>query len=773
MLANVDWSGWTLRHLPEASVEAGESAQRDPQRCDDQIERSQSLFDRDGMIDSTPKYFEQLSEDDQKGYTELRRRLFRQRHRDRTVDEQFGGALTSIQNFCDTHDDNYVFRSLVCGIVWIPRVIVVNTDQLSLLLGKDKNVINTSFGHLGYSREKGTSVTPKALRAAFPVLTNVDWRRWTVRYLPKAAGETGETVETAELDRQRREDQLERSPSLFNGDGTVDSTAESFDQLSEDDQNGSIQRRAGPVRPRARLEARPDDFGSFAPPPDDSDSDSASEVEPEEPAVGIGGRRRIPTRDAAEMGDVDDDGHLHRDSQNESLPDDGPWGRPLDYQDEPESDDDGDLPAPPDAAPSAMSSNLRIFDPRTPIQYIRLDGSEVHMTIVHDQLSYWTGGLLTTVDTRTGSMRTVEIVDVVEVSGNTEDNTFVLTNQSEVFLASVYERPYSILRWGEGHLSKLTAGHSNEPIFAVRSGKTLVIGTQIGHQPIDFKGEIVDIELSDHYLYVSTDQSVTLMDTDREIGSYVRSSGVKSFCLLDGRQKLGVWGDHHLDIIDIRTSGTSCQRYDLGYDIDSIDLTICPKLLAISGGESVSIVDWRFPLNVVSRIDCSLRHGGALGAKWLKDTEILVIASEAGPTELYDFGGLWEFDIESFCEASDTDTDPETETGTGTKTGTKTGTETGTGNGNGNGTGAEEGNGYRRGKEEIPSGPGRLVRVETSSGWGIVQKGESITFIQNPADRVPATTTATTVTAKTVEPNVRVRRRYETKDPAFAGLFDW
>jgi hypothetical protein len=87
-----------------------------------------------------------------------------------------------------------------------------------------------------------------------------------------------------------------------------------------------------------------------------------------------------------------------------------------------------------------------------------------------------------------------------------------------------------------------------------------------------------------------------------------------------------------------------------------------------------------------------------------------------------------------------------------------------------------------------------LVGFETSSGWGIVQKGESFTLIQNPADRVVANPetaetaqVATTAkpakkakpspkarkTAKAAESNLRVRKRYQTEDELLEGLFDW
>jgi hypothetical protein len=761
VLTNADLGGWRVRHLPEGSVETSETVELHRSPHGHQSEASQSRFDRVGTTDSTPKYFEQLSEDDRTAYTRLQRRLFKRYTAAGTTAHQFSEALSSIQTFCKPQNDDDVFRTLVCGIVWLPTrnpsAIVVNTDQLSLLLGKPTGRIKGFFQGLGYSTDESSSVSYERLTAAFPVLTNADLGGWRVRHLPEGSVETGETVD---LDRSSHGHQSRASQSRFDRVGTTDSTPMDFEQLSEDDRNGPTEHRT----------LSPGDFGSLVSARGD-DSDSQTTIERAESALGS------PGRDTAEMGEVDSgdprDSDSHRDSQAQSLPDADPWGLPPDYEDERLSDDDGDLPAPPDAAPSSARDHLRIFDPRTPIQYISLDGSEVHMTVVHDQFSYWTGGLLTTVDTRTGSIRTAEIDDVIEVAGNTEDNTFVMTTQSEVFLASVYERPYSILRWGEGHLSKLTAGHSNEPIFAARSGKTVVLGTQIGHQPIDFKREIVDIKLSDHYLYVSTDAFVTLFDTAREIGSYVPPSGVKSFCLLDGRQRLAVWGGNHLDIIDIRTSGTSCQRYDLDCDIDSVDLTIYPKLLAISGGESVSVVDWRWPLNVMARIDCSLRHGGAMAAKWMEDTPVLIIASEAGPTELYDFGGFWKCDIESYCEGAET----ETETGTGT------GTEPGTGDGTGDETGTKEANKNRRRKEEIPSGPGQLVGVETSCGWAIVQKAESFTFVQNPADRIPPPTAETEQTektaksansAKSAEPDLRVRRRYSTTDEQdFAGFFGW
>jgi hypothetical protein len=66
-------------------------------------------------------------------------------------------------------------------------------------------------------------------------------------------------------------------------------------------------------------------------------------------------------------------------------------------------------------------------------------------------------------------------------------------------------------------------------------------------------------------------------------------------------------------------------------------------------------------------------------AKLIKDTPVLGIASEGGPTELYGFGGLSGCDFECSCEGTET--------------------AAGTGEGNGMGNGQETGNENRRGKE--------------------------------------------------------------------------
>jgi hypothetical protein len=458
----------------------------------------------------------------------------------------------------------------------------------------------------------------------------------------------------------------------------------------------------------------------------DSSSERLSEVE----ADGIPdcANQMGPDEDEEGWGTDRCEESVSDESEGDSDPDsqDGPPGRgPGDeaagksrrfWQDEPQSDDDdrnGDDDG-DDLGASQGSSTLTIFDPRQRTQKVITEYFETLITVVHDQFSYYEGGELHTIDTSTGSIRTEGVKDVIEVAGNTEDTTFVLTKRNEVVLVSVYDGPRSICSWDEGRLSKLTAGHSNDPIFAARSGKTLIIGSEGGHQPIELKGDIVDIALSDRYLYVSTDEFLTFFDTTREIGSYGRPSGIKSFCLLDGEERLLVWGGRELDIIDIRTSGTLCQRYDLGYVIESVDLTIYPKLLAITGGESVSVVDWRSPLDVVTRIDCSGRHSEDLQAKWIQDTSILVIASGSGLPEFHDLRSYRKRAIDFYLE--------------GAKAGM------GMGLGMGLGMGMRRGAGQGKAKEVFTCDAGPLIGLETNSEWAFVHKRGSLTCIQNEDD---------------------------------------
>jgi hypothetical protein len=234
-------------------------------------------------------------------------------------------------------------------------------------------------------------------------------------------------------------------------------------------------------------------------------------------------------------------------------------------------------------------------------------------------------------------------VQVKEVAGNTEDDTFVLTTDNEIVLLSVYEPGRRVLKsWPEGYLSHLTAGHSTSLLFGVGSGPTLIFGTEHERAIVEFDRDVVNIELNDRFVYVSGRGDVSLIDIEeyRYVGSFIPGSEIKSFDLVEGLCKVLVWGENHIDVVDFRMTGeTSCIRTDWRFGIEHCDFTIGPQLIAVSSEKSVGVIDLRWPSVILWEDDCRGKHGIGLQAKWLDDTSFLVVASSAGMIEVYDLGG--------------------------------------------------------------------------------------------------------------------------------------
>lgn len=136
----------------------------------------------------TPKYFDELSYEDQKSYIELRNFLSSKEYRNNRGHRltKFSEILNAIQQFCIKNDENDVKRCMVCGVLWLPpKGIAINIRQLHLLLDKCKSSINGSLQRMGYN-----PLPPKnelvgqlidlipSLKDNFPGL-----REWTIRTL--------------------------------------------------------------------------------------------------------------------------------------------------------------------------------------------------------------------------------------------------------------------------------------------------------------------------------------------------------------------------------------------------------------------------------------------------------------------------------------------------------------------------------------------------------------------------------------------------------------
>jgi hypothetical protein len=127
---------WSVRHLPGSPGEAssvqpgevvlaeGETRGRVSGENSEIAEirprpvspdsQKQPLVDGDDIADSTPCYFERLSEVDRLGYTELRAKLCGRRSQLGSRDKHFREALSLIRSFCERHDETDIFGDAKC-----------------------------------------------------------------------------------------------------------------------------------------------------------------------------------------------------------------------------------------------------------------------------------------------------------------------------------------------------------------------------------------------------------------------------------------------------------------------------------------------------------------------------------------------------------------------------------------------------------------------------------------------------------------------------------
>lgn len=134
---------------------------------------------------TSPKYWWLLSEPDRTGYTYLRSFIknnpeSNQRNKRLT---SFTDMLEIIRRYAIRGDSGDANRCLVCGILWLPGAIAINTHQLGFLMAKCKSSINGSLQILGYketiSRKTASDLVAKALLAIRDDRSEL--RKWTVR----------------------------------------------------------------------------------------------------------------------------------------------------------------------------------------------------------------------------------------------------------------------------------------------------------------------------------------------------------------------------------------------------------------------------------------------------------------------------------------------------------------------------------------------------------------------------------------------------------------
>jgi hypothetical protein len=132
-----------------------------------------------------PRFWQKLSESDQRGYLALRSELATPKfsnQRGRSA-AQFGVMLDLVKSFVVRGDPEDAARALACGMLWMSNGIAVNIQHVKLLTSKCKSSINGSFGQLGYLPVASGADTAGELIQAFPFMKDQfsELRQWTIR----------------------------------------------------------------------------------------------------------------------------------------------------------------------------------------------------------------------------------------------------------------------------------------------------------------------------------------------------------------------------------------------------------------------------------------------------------------------------------------------------------------------------------------------------------------------------------------------------------------
>jgi hypothetical protein len=98
--------------------------------------------------------------------------------------EKFGDCICAIKAFVMHPNGDSARRGLVCGILWLDKVVITNTAQLRCLTNRGKSSVNGFFARQGY--KVCSDVEKSKLRSKLPKEIANDpqeLRKWTMRSL--------------------------------------------------------------------------------------------------------------------------------------------------------------------------------------------------------------------------------------------------------------------------------------------------------------------------------------------------------------------------------------------------------------------------------------------------------------------------------------------------------------------------------------------------------------------------------------------------------------
>ncbi|OHS99743.1 hypothetical protein TRFO_33776 [Tritrichomonas foetus] len=195
---------------------------------------------------SAPKYWWLLSEPDRVAYTYIRTYIknnpeSNQRNKRLSA---FTDMLDVIRRYAVRGDSGDANRCLVCGILWLPGAIAINTHQLGFLMAKCKSSINGSLQILGY-KEKIMRKTASDLVANTLIAIRDDrseLRKWTVRCqddsileLPNLMNNEVSTGNSSENDQKDINEASENEKSAKNSNNKSSNKKEEKIQEDEDE----------------------------------------------------------------------------------------------------------------------------------------------------------------------------------------------------------------------------------------------------------------------------------------------------------------------------------------------------------------------------------------------------------------------------------------------------------------------------------------------------------------------------------------------------------
>ena len=138
------------------------------------------------MDHKRPEYFDLLTDDERDVYNFMRDLFFKVKHKHK--DNLFSNYLDRIHNWVHQEDSRVWVRSLVAGIVWLNKSILVSNIQVGILTSLKKSSLNLYFLKIGYVPETQKRVINSTVKDYFNGRINFtphQLKYWSLRSKPR------------------------------------------------------------------------------------------------------------------------------------------------------------------------------------------------------------------------------------------------------------------------------------------------------------------------------------------------------------------------------------------------------------------------------------------------------------------------------------------------------------------------------------------------------------------------------------------------------------